>query len=195
MSYSRYDIPISLIRQHIFCPRIPYFILLEFGRPQEPLWVRQGRELHEVSEKLFFRRSLVKFGLEMATKSFHVRVKSQKYGCFGEIDMILQTKDFVYPVEFKTQGSRPAQGHILQLVAYGMCLEEQLKKSFETGFLVYRENNKMYRIEVNREHRKKVIDVLETIRKNIEKGVHPPTSATPNKCIQCEWINFCNDRL
>ncbi|MGC8769717.1 MAG: CRISPR-associated protein Cas4 [Brevinematia bacterium] len=190
-----FEIPISLIRQYTFCPRIPYFILLGFGHPAEPLWVRQGSELHKESVHLFLRRTLVKFGLEKAEKKFYVKVYSKRYGLIGEIDMVLNDGKFIYPVEFKTYGHKPEKSHILQLTAYGICLEEVTGLSFKTGFIAYRDQNKVHRIDVDEKYRFKVIKITENIRKDLEKCIHPDTSATANQCVQCEWINFCNDRL
>ncbi|MCX7820193.1 MAG: CRISPR-associated protein Cas4 [Brevinematales bacterium] len=190
-----FEIPISLIRQHLFCPRIPYFILLGFGNPDKPVWVRQGGEIHKESASLFLRRSLSKFGLEKADKKFYVKVFSKKYGLIGEIDMVLNDGEFIYPVEFKTHGHKPEKSHILQLVAYGLCLEEETGLKFQIGFIAYRDENKVHRIEANEEHRTKVIRIAEEIKNNIERRIHPDTPATANQCVQCEWVNFCNDRL
>jgi CRISPR-associated exonuclease Cas4 len=51
-----YSLPISLIRQYCFCPRIPYFQELLKLNPKRPQWVKQGEKLHQQQQKVFKHR-------------------------------------------------------------------------------------------------------------------------------------------
>src|SRR3989344_8100597 len=98
-----YSLPVHLLRQHVFCPRIPYFIEGLGITPEAPLWVQQGQDYHARQEQLSRDRTLKRFGLEHATRQFRVHLSSTRLGTHGIADALLETATEVYPVEFKTE--------------------------------------------------------------------------------------------
>lgn len=189
-----YSLPISLIRQYCFCPRIPYFQELLKLNPARPQWVRQGEDLHQKQEKVFKHRTLKRFNLEQAQQKFNIFVSSESFALHGLVDSILVNETHIFPIEFKLGGNKPRKGQVLQLTAYAMLLEEEYRLSCPTGFILYESKGKTHHIEFTPKQQKQVIEIRDKIFNDLEKSYLPDSSATPAQCTQCEYLNHCNDR-
>jgi CRISPR-associated exonuclease Cas4 len=91
-----YSLPISLIRQYCFCPRIPYFQELLKLNPKRPQWVKQGEELHQKQQKVFKHRTLKRFNLEHAIQTFDEFVTSDSFALHGVVDSFLNDEENIY---------------------------------------------------------------------------------------------------
>lgn len=189
-----YSLPISLLRQHCFCPRIPYFQELLKLNPSRPAWVKQGAVLHKQQEKVFKHRTLKRFGLVQAKQEFNVFVNADELQLHGMVDSLLISSEEIYPIEFKLSGHKPAKGQILQLTAYAMVAEFQYNLPARKGFILFESKGKTHPIVFKTEYREQVVMVRDDILNNLEKSYLPDSSATPAQCTQCEYLNHCNDR-
>lgn len=109
--------------------------------------------------------------------------------------MAIETSEAIYPVEFKLSlGSIKKRGNLLQLIAYSILLEEHFSKPSPIGFLVGK-GKVLHKINIGKENRAIVFETIDSIRKMLNKGLKPESSATSIQCCACEYINFCNDRL
>lgn len=189
-----YSLPISLIRQYCFCPRIPYFQELLNLNPTRPQWVKQGEGLHNKQKKVFQHRTLKRFNLETAEQKFNVFVSSDTFNLHGIVDSVLKSQNQIYPIEFKLSGNKPMKGQILQLTAYGMLLSEQYKLPCKQGFILYESKGKTIPITFTVELHKQVMNTRDKILANLKNAILPDSSATPAQCTQCEYLNHCNDR-
>lgn len=189
-----YSLPISLLRQYCFCPRIPYFQELLRLNPTRPEWVKQGEILHQKQAAVFKHRTLKRFGLEKADQQFEVFVKADNLALHGIIDSLLITDDCFYPIEIKLSGIKPTKGQIMQLTAYAMVAEKQYNLACDKGFILFDKNGKTHPIKIDDKMRKKVLDVRDKITTDLAKSYLPDSSATPAQCTQCEYLNYCNDR-
>ena len=194
MNIMSYSLPISLIRQYCFCPRIVYFQELLKLNPPRPQWVKQGEKLHKNQQKVFKHRTLKRFGLENALQEFDVFVSSDTLNLHGIVDSILLNTTNVYPLEFKLPGLRPMQGQILQLVAYGILLAEKYNLLCEKGFILYEAKGKTQVIKFNKKQAQQVKNIRNKIFNDLEKSYLPDSPATKFQCTQCEYLNHCNDR-
>ena len=189
---SQLEIPVSLIRQHVFCPRIPYFILLLDREWVKPLWVSQGQNYQEKRELLLKKRLLTGFACDTQIR-FNVSVYSAKWGIYGVVDCILETAEEIIPVEIKMNANHPQRGHILQLTGYSLCLttaEKPVKRFLIlTGKRLNRHEFAFTETLVNEFEKE-----LMTIRKNLERPFPPYSSAPVAKCAQCEYQIQCQDR-
>lgn len=190
-----YSLPVHLLRQHAFCPRIPYFIEGLGITPETPLWVQQGQDYHARQERLTRDRTLKRFGLDHAACHFRMRFSSARLGIHGIADAVLETEAEVYPVEFKTEFSEAGRGQTLQLMAYGLMAEETKHKRFAAGFLLYGRKGKTRKVERTDALVADVEQSLEVIRRNLAAARMPESSATAPQCGQCEYFNYCNDRF
>ena len=63
------------------------------------------------------------------------------------------------------------------------------------GFIVFEKNAKTIPIEVDEKQKKELISLVEKIIEMIKKEKLPYSDATEEKCTQCEFENYCNDRF
>lgn len=196
MSMEVYDgvsIPINLIREWCFCPRVVYYRELLNINVLKPLWVKQGENAHDKIAHLEKRRSFNRYGLDVATRHFNIALKSNQYNIHGIADWVLETSDSVYIVEYKLNPNPNSLGHKLQLIAYAMLAEEMYGKTSDISFLV--SQKKSYEITVTEDLREKVVSTVANIKEMLISANKPHSSATDVQCIQCQYLNFCNDRL
>ena len=59
-----FSVPVNLIRQWCYCPRVVYYIELTNIPIHRPIWVKQGEDFHQLEEKLWQRRNLSRFDLK-----------------------------------------------------------------------------------------------------------------------------------
>ena len=146
MQYTE-SIPASLLRQFIFCPRIPYYNVLLNISEKKPIWMDQGLKFHNRLQLLLQRRSFKRFGLSNAQVSYNTSLYSKSFNLHGFADCLLLSENEVVPLEFKIEGNKLRKAHILQLLAYGYMAQEQFQKKFVKGFIIYGEkSNAVYQI-------------------------------------------------
>ena len=189
-----YSLPIHLLRQYCFCPRIPYFQELLKLNPPRPQWVKQGEALHNKQAQVFKHRTLKRFGLENAEQRFEVFVQSESLQLHGIVDSLLISESHCYPIEIKLSGNKPTKGQIIQLAAYAIVVRQQFELVCDKGFVLLGEKGKTYPVEVDSDMEKQVLKIRDRIFNDLEKSYTPDSSATPAQCTQCEYLNYCNDR-
>lgn len=192
-----FNIPISMIRQFVFCRRIPFYYLARGLKPAEQPWVKQGCDFHKKTEMLQKRRNLSRFGLNEEFKLFSEKsLYSEDLGIHGICDGYLVTQNEVIPLEFKLQDNMSfGKGAELQLCAYGMILQESLGRNIKKGFVLYGEKGKTFKVDFSQEKINEVITIVSHIKNDRNKGLIPSSTATAKQCSQCEFSNFCADRL
>ena len=189
------EIPVSMLRQYLFCPRIPYFLEVLGIVPARPEWVRQGGSYHDRQEIISKNRAFKKFGLSDAIKHFRKPVNSKELGFQGIADLILEMPDEIIPVEFKTSSSRSSRGAIIQLTAYGLIFALSSGKKFEKGFIISGRPAKTHYFEISPKIQDDTRRIMTQLQAMMMTGRMPFSSADINKCSQCEFLNFCNDRI
>lgn len=188
-------IPINLIRQYKFCPRIVYYNLLTNIKPIYPRQVSLGVGYHTLQNEMLNSRKFKKFHIEYEKIISDKYFENESLNICGKVDLVFLTKDEVIPVEFKHIDKKPSYSHILQLVGYGILLEKEYQKKFTQAFVVYSNNMKFYKININTKHKKDFFDVIKNIETIISNDILPNSSANENQCIQCEYLNYCDDRF
>ena len=188
------SVPVNLIRQWCYCPRIVYYMELTDISVHRPIWVKQGEDFHKLEEKLWQRRNLSRFNLTSGETYHNLIMRNDELGLHGIVDMAVENDDSVYAVEFKLSANNKKRGDILQLVAYAMLLERHFSKSSRIGFLVGK-GKVLHTIDINSDRRQAVITMADQIRQMLQRGLKPKSSATAVQCCACEYVNHCNDRL
>ncbi len=194
MAMSSFSIPVSLIRQHCFCPRIPFFNEVLHINPSDRLWQEQGTRYHLQQTILNKRRNLSRYGYSSGILHQNVELAGSLLPCHGRCDAILETDEEIVPIEFKLQLHRFNRGQQLQLVAYGMLAQEKFNKPCNEGFLLYGNRGKTFRLEIKDELKSKVKQVVNEIFENLQRALMPTSPASEAQCSQCEYLNFCGDR-
>lgn len=188
------SIPVNLIRQWCYCPRVVYYMELMETPVQRPIWVQQGEDFHRLEEKLWQRRNFSRFKLDSGKIYHNLSLRNDELGLHGIVDMAIETDEEVYAVEFKLSANNKKRGDVLQLAAYAMLLEKHFSKSSPVGFLAGK-GKVLHTVDVDRTMHRDVLATTNEIRQMLRRGLKPESSATIVQCCACEYVNFCNDRL
>lgn len=198
MAIHRYSdpdsLPISLLRQTDFCPRIPFLCETAHIRVPETSWVKQGVENHKRIERIMKRRTMERFGLKNPVAYYRCRLSSKTYGLHGIADLLLIDESNVMPIEFKLRMRRITSGTKAQLLAYGLAAEEQFDRKFKKAAVISIETDKILLINVNEESLSVFNRLLKTLHGSVSSTFLPDSPAGSAKCGQCEFLKFCNDR-
>lgn len=193
-----FNLPVSDLRQYVFCPRIPYFMLMKGLSVKGGAWLKQGISFHDKAAMLSKRRNLAHYGLPAEGFRFvaDIGLYDEELGLHGVCDGAVYTDGgAVFPLEFKLTEGAPSAGAKLQLAAYAMMLEHKEKAEISRGFVLMGKRGRTYEVLFDETIRREVIRVAAAIRASLEMALLPSTSATEPQCCQCEYANFCADRL
>lgn len=194
MAFSEFDIlPISYLRQHLFCSRIPWFKHVMNFEPPEQQWVLHGRKWHE-SQNPRNKRRVCRLIDEPLTKKTEVYVKSMVLGIHGYIDELILNNHECIVIEYKVDTAKPNLAQQVQLLGYAIAAEEFLGLKVKGGILLKGSAIKQYSINLNRQLKQQLLLTLGAMRENISSHRIPKTSAQSAKCDQCEYLRYCNDR-
>lgn len=91
----------SDLRQYAYCPRIIYYRYCVPVRPPPTYKMVEGKLQHERVEELEHRRTLRAYGLADGERVFDVRLRSERLGIVGALDLIVLRRHEVIPVELK----------------------------------------------------------------------------------------------
>ncbi|HMV42915.1 MAG TPA: CRISPR-associated protein Cas4 [Leptospiraceae bacterium] len=188
------SLTIVQLRQYFFCPRINWFQVNSYNLPKENIWMSQGNEYHVHRENLLKKKLLKRFQNKNCKLEYRIPVYSSKYKIHGIVDAIVRADNDAYPVEFKLNPASKSKGIFFQMLGYAVCLEEKYNLKIEKGFLVAGKNPKVVEIKFSDEDKKELAQIVEKIKEIRESDFLPESSASKEKCIQCEYLNFCNDR-
>lgn len=188
-------IPINLIRQYKFCPRIVYYNLLTNIKPIYPRQVSLGSDYHELQEQMIKSRKFKKFHIDYVEILNDKYLENEELNICGKVDLAFVCEDEIIPCEFKHIDKKPSYSHILQLVGYGLLLQKEYEKEFERAFIIYGNNMKFHKVEITKKHIKDFFEVIKNIERILSDDILPNSSANENQCIQCEYLNFCDDRF
>jgi CRISPR-associated exonuclease Cas4 len=172
-----------------------YYNLLTNIKPIYPRQVSLGENYHELQNEMLQSRKFKKFHIKYEEIISDKYFENESINICGKVDLAFITKGEVIPVEFKHISSKPSYSHILQLVGYGILLEKEYQKDFKTAFIIHSNNMKFYKIDITQKHKKDFFEVLKSIEKIVKNDILPNSSANENQCIQCEYLNYCDDRF
>ena len=189
-----FSLPVNLIPRWCYCPRKVYYSELMKFKVHYPTWVQQGEDFHAKESRLWQRRNLSRLRLAEGKKYYQLAIRSEELGLHGIADMLIETEQSVYPIEFKMNAHKKRRGDVLQLVAYAMLAQEHFKKKADIAFLIG-EKTKVYEILISKQKCAEVKQIVDQIHQILAKGYKPESSASLAQCGTCEYVNFCNDRL
>jgi len=188
-------IAVNLIRQYHFCPRIVYFNLLTNIKPVFPRHTDLGKEYHKLQYQLTKNRKFTKLHINYKEILLEKYLEDELLHINGIVDLAFICDDEVIPVEFKFIEKKPSYAYILQVVGYGLLLERKFGLPFKRGFIVYSNNIKFHQITFNEKLKEDFLTTVKEIEKIEELGILPYSSADEKKCSQCEYLNYCDDRI
>lgn len=189
-------IPINLIRQYVFCPRIVYYNLLTNIKPIYPRQVSLGEEYHELQEELSKNRKFIKLNINYKEVLLDTYIENEELNLCGKLDLLFICEKEIIPVEFKwTDNRKPSYSHILQLYGYGLIASKEYKKDFTKSIISYSNNMKIFNIKITDKIKDDFLKILKAIEQVERNNILPNSNADDKKCSQCEYLNFCDDRI
>ena len=158
-------------------------------------FVKEGENYHKSQEKLFKRRTLSRFNLENADFWQNVTLSYSDLNFYGICDALIISDTNIYPIEMKLHGQKPTKAQKMQLIAYGVLAEKIYKKDFNLGFISFEKSAKTVPINVDIKMKQDVQKTVNEIINLIKSEKLPYSNAEDEKCTQCEFLNYCNDRF
>lgn len=185
------------LKQYEYCPRVVYYDYCLGGLRPTTFKMEAGITAQERVNQLEERRGLRAYGVQSGERHYHVSVQSEKLGCSGQIDMVIETHDDnrprLIPVDFKLSRREPGRHFKLQLACYALLLEEAWGKPVETGALYLIPTKTVVNVPITTRLRNDAIRQLLEIRQMVTAQRTPPPTAHRNRCVNCEFRRFCND--
>jgi CRISPR-associated exonuclease Cas4 len=120
---------------------------------------------------------------------------SATHGLAGKPDYLVERDDEIVPVEVKS-GATPAQprpGHILQLAAYCLLVEETLGRRVSHGVIQYAD--RQFAIDYTPALKAELLRTLDDMRAALQSGDAHRDHADPRKCAACGLREACDERL
>ena len=188
-------LPVTDLKQWIYCPRIVYFTYLMPGLRPVTFKMEAGVAAHEREEARQRRRKPGRlYGLPEAERLEDVKLQSESLGLSARLDLVLRQENRAWPVDFKLSRRTGIAVHFkLQLAAYGLMLEDAWGVVSEHGFLYSIPNRRAEIIRFTPRLRNKVQRTVQEIRGCIEEERMPPPTNKRGRCVNCEFRRFCND--
>lgn len=191
-----YPVRVTDLKQFVYCPRVFFYqVCLPRVRPIT-YKMKEGAEVGRSEVGREERRSLRAYGIAEGEREFDVPVRSKQLGVRGEIDMVITVAGTgeVIPVEYKL--SRMAGIHFrLQVVVYGMMLEEVRGVQVSRGFLYEIPLRRGEEVRLDMRMRDKAEKAVKQMREILETERIPAQVRNHAKCVSCEFRRFCNDVL
>jgi CRISPR-associated exonuclease Cas4 len=185
------------LKQYEYCPRVVYYDYCLGGLRPTTFKMEAGITAQERVNQLEERRGLRAYGVQSGERHYHVSVQSEKLGCSGQIDMVIETHDDnrprLIPVDFKLSRREPGRHFKLQLACYALLLEEAWGKPVETGALYLIPTKEVVHVPITTRLRNDAIRQLLEIRQMVTAQRTPPPTAHRKRCVNCEFRRFCND--
>lgn len=186
---------VSDVRQHCYCPRIPYFRLgLRLPHRAVTYKMAEGILEHQRTEALEHRRGLRAYGLEDGERLFDVWLRSARLGLGGRLDLLIRRRCEAIPVEFKNTHAPPALHHKYQLAAYALLAEDAFGLPVRRAFVYRIPLKAAHEVAITPAMRAYTRRVLGEIRGAVAAERMPEGTRRLGRCVECEFLPYCNDR-
>jgi CRISPR-associated exonuclease Cas4 len=187
------------LKQYTYCPRIVYYHhCLPAVRPVT-YKMEAGSEAGDLEEMRELRRSLRPYGLERGERHLDVALSSERWGLRGRADLVIDTDDNpsgareLIPVDFKLSPGRLGDNLRVQVLAYGVMLEETWGVPARRGFVYFIPARRAVEVPFTPELRARFEAALAVMRDIVERERMPPPVRARTRCEACEFRRFCND--
>lgn len=122
---------------------------------------------------------------------------SDEFGLSGKPDYLIQLDDdTIVPVELKSSyapADDPYDGHIMQVIAYCLLVEENYGIRPPYGLLKYRDQT--FEIVYDEQNEQLLLDILEEMHDALYGETLGRDHDNPNRCAACAVRDFCDERI
>lgn len=184
---------VSDLKQWAYCPRIVFYNYVMPVEARSTYKMNHGRTAEEEIDRLEQRRKLTEFGLVEGQRHFHYRCRSDRLALSGKLDLLIESSDGFFPVDFKATDREVYPNHIVQLCGYALILEERFRTSIERGFVFLIPRGEIVKVDLTVKAKRQTLEFLTHMRLAITSEVTPGPTSLRNRCEDCEYRNFCGD--
>ncbi len=134
-------------------------------------------------------------GLDEAWQPTQQPLYSATYRLIGKPDYLVETEEGTIPVEVKSTPTPqvPYLGHLLQLAAYCLLVEETIGRTPSHGLLKYA--NTLYEVDFSPELRRELLNTMAEMRQARLSDNVRRNHQQPNKCAACGLRHACDEAL
>ncbi len=120
---------------------------------------------------------------------------SKTHHLTGKPDYLVQTADGIIPVEVKSANAPdvPYFGHILQLAAYCLLVEESTGQPPTHGLLKYADA--LFEVDFTPELREELLATMKQMRAGHEARAVRRSHQQPSRCRACGFYDRCEEAL
>lgn len=120
---------------------------------------------------------------------------STQHQLVGKPDYLVRTEEGIVPVEVKSSPAplQPRPGHVLQLAAYCLLVEEQLGERVPHGIIQYAD--RQFAIDYTPALRAELLGVMDEMRAALAEGDAHRNHADARRCAACGVRDACDERL
>jgi CRISPR-associated exonuclease Cas4 len=181
------------LKQFEYCPRIVFYNTVMPVERKTTVKMERGKEEEFRLDALEKRRSLKRYELGSGERRFQVWLEAPELGLSGKLDLLIVSPKGYFPVDFKYTRGRPHRNHIVQLAGYGLLVEAAFRTRVEAAFVYLSPIQQVVSVALTEQLRRQTLDRLGEIRAMIRDGILPPPTPVRNRCVDCEFRNYCGD--
>jgi CRISPR-associated exonuclease Cas4 len=187
------DLTATDVKQWRYCPRIVFYQKLLPAQPPRTYKMARAERRESWLAGLERRRLLHDYGLIDGQRRFDLRLYSPALNLAGKLDLVIETSEALYPVEFKDTEGPPRENHSWQLAAYALLLAESFGKPVPAGFIHRVPDDEVFRIELADALKAEVRRAIGEMATMVEMERFPEPTPVRERCQECEYRNFCGD--
>ncbi len=187
------ELVVTDLKQWFYCPRIVFYEKLLPLRPPTSYKMNRGKCREAELERLESRRGLREYGLQDGQRRFRLRLFSKRWQLTGKLDLLIESPDALYPVDFKDTEGPPRENHARQLAGYALILREIDPRPVPRGFIYRVPDGEVFPVELTEELLAEVAASLDAIRTMLGDERFPDPTPVRARCEECEYRNFCGD--
>jgi CRISPR-associated exonuclease Cas4 len=179
------DILISSLNQYAYCPKSAWYLFVT-GQFLDTADTVEGALLHERSDA---GTRTISGGVVQIRA---VYLYSLKHRLVGMADLVEETSQGMYPVEYKKGRLGMWTNHHVQLCAQAFCLEEmgRLSRPIPRGFLYYAATGRRQEVIFTRKLRAYTVQVIKAMRTLLDTQKRPDVRYS-RKCDRCSCYPMC----
>ena len=121
---------------------------------------------------------------------------SAAYRLAGKPDYLVKDRRAIVPVEVKSSrapADGPRRGHVMQLAAYCMLVEETFDRRPAYGIVKYADQT--FSVENTDGLRSALLDALDEMQQALAAGRAKRSHSDPRRCAGCGYRHACDERL
>lgn len=185
----------SEVLEFLYCKRFTYFLnVMKIKQYEEKRYkVQLGKEIHR--KRIEENREYLRKKIPIERKEVSVYLASPKLRVRGIVDEVLWLKDgTLAPIDYKFTPYREYtfKTHRVQIVLYGMLVEETYGMPVNRGYISYiRGGSKTHEILFSEGLKGSAVGIIDEIFQIIATEKIPPRTSYKVRCMDCCYKNIC----